>query len=128
MLKIRLSSIGFCVLGVVMVVACHKPRSDTYRRIEFFSAGKSKIAFTCLVGIPTDTFRATTPWSIEMDLDTMDGSWPYRIRVLRAEPGPDKLWVWGFDRDSLRLAKYLATQFDNVDFDMRYWICWQGKP
>jgi hypothetical protein len=128
MLKIRPSSFALCVLAVVMVLACHKSRSGTYRRIEFFSAGRSRIEFTCLIGIPADTYKVTTPWSIELDLDTMGGSWPDRCRVSRASPGPDKLWVWAFDRDSLRLAKHLATQFDTVDFLMRSWICYQGKP
>ena len=78
-----------------------------------------------------DTFVATTPWTIELDLDTgyvfpeFGGD---RCRVTRVDPGPDKLWVWAFDSESLRLSKYVATQYDMVDFDMRGWFCRQGKP
>ena len=113
-----------------MLVACAKPKSEGYRRVEIFSAGKSKIEFTCMLGIHSwDTFVGTTPWQIELDLDTMNecicGT---HCRILRTNPGPDKLWVWGFDRDSLRLEKYLVTQFDTVYFHMRSWICYQGKP
>ncbi|MBM3331964.1 hypothetical protein FJY68_08970 [candidate division WOR-3 bacterium] len=128
MCKTRPDRVWLCVFAVATLFACHKPRSEGYRRIELFSTGKSSIEFTCLIGIPADTHRFTTPWSIELDLDTMGGSWPDRCRVSRANPGPDKLWVWASDRDSLRLARYLATQFDTVGFLMQSWICYQGKP
>jgi len=130
MINIRPGSIGFCVFAVAMLFACHKPRSETYRRVEIFSAGQSRIEFTCMVGRHSwDTFVATTPWQLELDLDTMhECMCGTHCRIMRSEPGPDKLWVWGFDGDSLRLAKYVATQFDTVDFHMRTWICYQGKP
>jgi hypothetical protein len=130
MLKIRPSSIGFCALGVVMVIACHKPRSEGYRRVEFFSAGKSRLEFTCMIGRHSwDTFVGTTPWQIELDLDTMhECICGTHCRITRSEPGPDKLWVWGFDGDSLRLDKYLVSPSDTVDFHMRSWICYQGEP
>lgn len=129
MLKIRFRSIALCALAVVIAAGCHKPRGEGYRRIELFSAGSSKIEFRCLINVYScDTFVATTPWTFEMDLDTIDDWWAGRCRVSRTEPGPDELWVWAYDRDSLRGAKYLATQFDTVDIDLWSWICYQGKP
>jgi hypothetical protein len=84
----------------------------------------------CLIGSHSyDTFVGTTPWKLELDLDTMNecigGT---HCRVLRTWAGPDRLWVWAFDRDSLRLDKYLASPTDTVHFHMRSWICYQGKP
>lgn len=48
--------------------------------------------------------------------------------VLRTSAGPDRLWVWEFDRESLRLDKYLGSPSDTGFFHMRSWICYQGKP
>jgi hypothetical protein len=122
-------SLAACALSVVLVVACAKPKGEGYRRVEIFSAGSSRIEFRCLMNIQLcETFVATTPWTFEMDLDTIDDWWAGRCRVSRIEPGPDKLWVWAFDRESLRMAKYLATQFDTVDMDMSIWNCYKGKP
>jgi hypothetical protein len=118
-----------CALSVVTVVACARTKSEGYRRVEFFSAGYSKIEFRCQIGVyQHDTIVATTPWTLELDLDTLPGSWDDRCRVTRTNPGPDKLWVWAFDRESLRMAKYLATQFDTVDIDLGSWICYRGRP
>jgi hypothetical protein len=122
-------TMAICVLSVVLMAACAKPRSDGYRRVEIFSAGSSKIQFRCLINVYScDTFVATTPWKIEMDLDTIDDWYAGRVRVSRANPGPDKLWVWGYDRDSLRIAKCLATQFDTVDIDLWNWYSYRDKP
>jgi len=124
-------ALTLCALVVVAVVTCARPpRSETYRRIELFSAGDSKIEFTCLIRCHSyDTFVGTTPWRLELDLDTMNecigGTF---CRVLRTSPGPDRLWMWAFDRESLRLDKYLASPDDTVFFHLRSWICYQGRP
>jgi hypothetical protein len=118
------------IYALAALVTCSPPKGEGYRRVELFSAGNSQIEFTCLIGCHSyDTFVGTTPWKLELDLDTMDecigGT---RCRVLRSDPGQDRLWVWAFDRDSLRLDKYLASPSDTVFFHMRSWICDQGKP
>jgi len=129
MFRIRPGRIGLCVLAAVAVFACHEPRTETYRRVELFSAGKTRIEFTCLSGTcPGKTYEAATPWTLEMDLDTIDDWGAGRIRVFRSDPGPDKLWIWAFDRDSLRMTKYDATQFDTVDIDLWNWHCYRGRP
>lgn len=125
------SALTLCALVAVACVSCAKPpRGEGYRRVELFSAGKSKIEFMCLIGSHShDTFVGTTPWKLELDVDTMNecigGTF---CRVLRTNPGPDRMWVWAFDRESLKLDKYLASPHDTVFFHMRSWICYQGRP
>ncbi len=119
------------ICAIVAIVTCSgPPKGEGYRRVELFSAGKSKIEFMCLIGCHSyDTFVGTTPWKLELDLDTINecicGTY---CRVMRTNPGPDRLWVWAFDRESLRLDKYLASPHDTVFFHMRSWNCYQGKP
>ncbi len=127
MLKFRRSGIGFCVLGVVLVMACHKPLSEGYRRIELLSAGKSRVTFMCLVRAHSpDTFVGTTPWVLELDVGTgpecMCGT---PCRITRTSDGTDSMWMRAFDRESLRLDKYVAGL---IYFDMRSWECYKGKP
>jgi hypothetical protein len=113
------------------VLACARPpRSETYRRVELFSAGSTRIEFMCMIGSHSyNTFVGTTPWKLELDLDTMNeyigGTF---CRVLRTSQGPNRMWMWALDRESLRLDKYLASPHDTVFFHMRSWICYQGKP
>ncbi len=120
-----------CALAAAMVAACAGPsKGEGYRRVELFSAGHRQIEFVCLIGSHSqDTFAGTTPWQLELDLDTMNecicGT---HCRVLRTSPASDRLWVWAFDRESLRLDKYLASPSDTVYFHMRSWICYEGKP
>ena len=127
MSRIRASSIGFCVSAVVMLSTCHKPRSEGYRRIELFSAGKSQVTFMCLVRAhQPDTFVGTTPWVFELDVGTgpecMCGT---PCRITKTSVGTDSMWMRAFDRESLRLDKYVA---DLIYFDMRSWECYKGKP
>jgi hypothetical protein len=117
-------------VAVTVVTCARLPKGEGYRKVELFSAGDRQIEFACLIGSHScDTYVGTTPWRLELDLDTMNecigGT---HCRVLRTWAGPDRLWVWAFDRDSLRLDKYLASPTDTVHFHMRSWICYQGKP
>jgi hypothetical protein len=130
MINIRSGSIGLCVFAVAMLFACHKPRSETYRRVEIFSAGHKQIEFKCLLTFHNhDTFVGTTPWQLDLDLDTM--SWCMcgpRCRIIRLSPASDRLWMWGFDGESLRLDKYSALPSDEIEFNLDDWFCYKGKP
>ena len=120
-----------CAVAAIAGMTCAgRPRSEGYRRVELFSAGKSKIEFTCLIGRHSyDTFVGTTPWQIELDLDTMhECICGTHCLITRTNPGPDRLWMWAFDRDSLRLDKYITSPHDTIHFHMRSWNCYQGKP
>ncbi len=123
-------SAAVCVLAVVLTLACHKPRSETYRRIELFSAGHRQIEFMCLLRFHNyDTFVGTTPWQFELDLDTMGWTlYGARCRIIRLSPASDRLWMWGFDGESLRLDKYSASPSDEIEFDLASWFCFRGKP
>jgi len=120
-----------CALVTAAVLTCGgPPKGEAYRRVELFSAGNSKIEFVCLIGRHSlDTFVGTTPWKLELDLDTMNecicGT---DCMIMRTTPGPDRMWMWAFDRESLRLDKYVAVPSDRIHFHMRSWICYEGKP
>jgi len=117
-------------MSALMAVACARPKSEGYRRVELFSAGHGQIEFTCVLAFHShDTFDGTTPWQLELDLDTM--GWCMcgaRCRVIRLTPESDRLWVWAFDRESLRLDKYSALPSDVVEFNLDSWFCYRGKP
>jgi len=119
-----------CALSVVMVVACARTKSEGYRRVELFSAGHRQIEFMCLIGSHfPDTFVGTTPWQIELDLDTMgECICGTQCWILKTSAGTDRMWMWGFDRESLRLDKYVASPSDRIHFQMRGWHCYEGKP
>jgi len=88
-------ALTICALVALAAMTCARPKGEGYRRVELFSAGKSEIAFMCLVGCHSyDTFVGTTPWKLELDLDTLNecigGTF---CRILRTNPGSDRLWV-----------------------------------
>lgn len=119
-----------CALSVVTVVACARTKSEGYRRVELFSAGHRQIEFMCLIGSHSlDTFVGTTPWQLELDLDTMhECICGTSCRIMKTSAGTDRMWMWAFDHESLKLDKYVAIPSDRIFFHMRSWICYEGKP
>jgi hypothetical protein len=103
----------------------HSPRVAVVLPLIAVPRGRH-VEFVCRVGCHTwTTYEATTPWRLELDLDTMNecvcGT---HCCINKTTSDSETLWIDGFDRDSLRVSSYLVSQSETMNFHMRSWICY----
>ena len=117
------SPLLFAMLGVF---ACaDQPRTEGYRKVEFFSLGDSQGQFVCQIGVHGQwtTYERTTPWMLQMDLDTIPECFcGTHCRFWKASAGPDSLRMRAFDRDGLQAETCSAVPAETLNVGLRDYV------
>lgn len=117
--------------SLVLAIACaavaltcaRPPKTRGFRSVEFFSAGNRQVEFTCQVGAHSwKTYTRRTPFRFELEMDTFNPCMcGIDLRFWKTSAGPERLWVWAFDHDSLRVEMSAARPDETLSFSLTNW-------